>query len=40
LAFAGFLPANDAFQVKRIEDAGGIVLAKSNMAEWAFSPYG
>ncbi|MBI3210654.1 MAG: amidase [Candidatus Solibacter usitatus] len=39
LAFAGFLPANDAFQVKRIEDAGGIVLAKSNMAEWAFSPY-
>ncbi len=29
----------DAFQVKRIKDAGAIVLAKSNMAEFAFSPY-
>ena len=28
----------DAFQVKRIKDAGAIVLAKSNMAEWAFTP--
>jgi len=39
LAFAGFLPDKDAFQVKRIKDAGALVLAKSNMAEWAFSPY-
>ena len=39
LALAGFLPAKDAFQVKRVKAAGGIVLAKSNMAEWAFSPY-
>jgi Asp-tRNA(Asn)/Glu-tRNA(Gln) amidotransferase A subunit family amidase len=39
LAFAGYLPAKDAFQVKRIKEAGAIVLAKSNMAEWAFSPY-
>ena len=39
LALAGFLPAKDAFQVKRIKDAGALVLAKSNMAEWAFSPY-
>jgi Asp-tRNA(Asn)/Glu-tRNA(Gln) amidotransferase A subunit family amidase len=39
LAFAGFLPDRDAFQVKRIRDAGALVLAKSNMAEWAFSPY-
>jgi len=39
LALAGFLPEQDAFQVKRIQDAGAIVLAKSNMAEWAFSPY-
>jgi amidase len=38
-ALAGFLPDKDAFQVKRIKDAGAIVLAKSNMAEWAFSPY-
>ena len=39
LALKGFDPARDAFQVKRIKDAGAIVLAKSNMAEWAFSPY-
>jgi amidase len=39
LAFAGFLPVKDAFQVKRVKDAGALVLAKSNMAEWAFSPY-
>jgi amidase len=38
-ALEGFVSANDAFQVKRIKDAGAIVLAKSNMAEWAFSPY-
>ena len=39
LALAGFLPDKDAFQVKRVKDAGALVLAKSNMAEWAFSPY-
>lgn len=39
LAFQGYLPAKDAFQVKRIREAGAIVLAKSNMAEWAFTPY-
>jgi Asp-tRNA(Asn)/Glu-tRNA(Gln) amidotransferase A subunit family amidase len=39
LALKDFDPARDAFQVKRIKQAGGIVLAKSNMAEWAFSPY-
>jgi amidase len=39
LALAGYLPDKDAFQVKRVEDAGALVLAKSNMAEWAFSPY-
>ena len=39
LAFAGFLPDKDAFQVKRVKAAGALVLAKSNMAEWAFSPY-
>ncbi len=39
LALAGFLPAKDAFEVKRVKEAGAIVLAKSNMAEWAFSPY-
>jgi Asp-tRNA(Asn)/Glu-tRNA(Gln) amidotransferase A subunit family amidase len=39
LAFAGYLPEKDAFLVRRIKEAGAIVLAKSNMAEWAFSPY-
>jgi Asp-tRNA(Asn)/Glu-tRNA(Gln) amidotransferase A subunit family amidase len=39
LALKGFVPDTDAFQVRRIKDAGAIVLAKSNMAEWAFSPY-
>ena len=39
LALEGFVSSKDAFQVKRIKDAGAIVLAKSNMAEWAFTPY-
>ena len=39
LALKDFDPQRDAFQVKKIKDAGAIVLAKSNMAEWAFSPY-
>lgn len=39
LAFAGYVPEKDAFQVRRIREAGAIVLAKSSMAEWAFSPY-
>src|SRR5215831_19341064 len=34
LAFAGYLAEKDAFQVQRIKQAGAIVLAKSNMAEW------
>lgn len=38
LALAGFVSNKDAFQVKKIKDAGAIVLAKSNMAEWAFTP--
>ncbi|HEY6969373.1 MAG TPA: amidase family protein, partial [Candidatus Angelobacter sp.] len=39
LAMKGFVPKEDAFMVKKIREAGAIVLAKSNMAEWAFSPY-
>ena len=39
LSMKGFVSSKDAFLVKRIKDAGAIVLAKSNMAEWAFSPY-
>jgi Asp-tRNA(Asn)/Glu-tRNA(Gln) amidotransferase A subunit family amidase len=32
-------PPDDAFQVRKLREAGAIVLAKSNMAEFAFSPY-
>lgn len=39
LALEGFVSNKDAFLVKRVKQAGAIVLAKSNMAEWAFSPY-
>jgi Asp-tRNA(Asn)/Glu-tRNA(Gln) amidotransferase A subunit family amidase len=39
LALKDSIPPDDAFQVRRIREAGAIVLAKSNMAEWAFSPY-
>ncbi|MCI0487440.1 MAG: amidase [Blastocatellia bacterium] len=39
LALKGSIPPDDAYQVKKIREAGAIVLAKSNMAEWAFSPY-
>ncbi len=31
-------PPDDAFMVRRIREAGAIVIAKTNMAEWAFSP--
>jgi hypothetical protein len=33
LTLAGFLPNNDAFHVRRVKEAGALVLAKSNMAE-------
>jgi len=39
LSLQGFISNKDAFQVRKIKEAGAIVLAKSNMAEFAFSPY-
>ena len=39
LALKGWIPRQDATMVARIRAAGAIVLAKSNMAEWAFTPY-
>jgi len=35
----GFVAQRDAFIVRRMREAGAIILAKSNMAEFAFSPY-
>ena len=39
LALRGWTPRTDATMVRQLKDAGAIVLAKSNMAELAFSPY-
>ncbi len=39
VAMRGARPPEDAFMVKRLRAAQAIVIAKSNMAEWAFSPY-
>lgn len=38
-SLADALPVDDAFMVRRLREAGAIILAKSNMAEFAFSPY-
>lgn len=37
LSLAGSIPPDDAFQVQKLRDAGAIILAKSNLAEFAFS---
>lgn len=38
LALENYYPDEDAFIIKKLKKAGAIILAKSNMAEWAFSP--
>jgi len=38
LSLKGMMTGKDAFVVKRMRDAGAVMLAKSNMAEFAFSP--
>ncbi|HLI76165.1 MAG TPA: amidase family protein [Acidobacteriaceae bacterium] len=38
LAMKGVVPTTDAFMVRKLREAGAVVLFKSNMAEWAFSP--
>jgi amidase len=39
LALKNFIPEEDAFIIKKLKEAGAIVIAKSNMAEWAFTPW-
>jgi amidase len=39
LALAGWLPPRDATMVARVRAAGAVILAKANLAEWAFTPY-
>lgn len=39
LAMKHFVPEHDATMVAKLRAAGAIILAKTNMAEWAFSPY-
>lgn len=38
VALKDSVPPDDAFMVRKLREAGAIVLAKTNMAEWAFSP--
>lgn len=38
LSLKGMMTGADAFVVKRLRDAGALMIAKSNMAEFAFSP--
>jgi Asp-tRNA(Asn)/Glu-tRNA(Gln) amidotransferase A subunit family amidase len=39
IALKGSLPPDDAFMVKKLREQDAIIIAKSNMGEWAFSPY-
>ena len=38
-AMAGYEPEEDAFLVRHLREAGAVVLAKSNMGEWALIPF-
>lgn len=38
LALQNFIPEENAFVIDKLVETGAIILAKSNMAEWAFSP--
>ena len=38
IALKNSVPPDDAFMVRKLREAGAIIIAKTNMAEWAFSP--
>ncbi len=38
MSLVGHLPPDDAFMVRKLRDADAIIIAKTNMAEWAFTP--
>ena len=38
ISLQNFAPDTDAFIIEKLVKAGAIIIAKSNMAEWAFSP--
>jgi len=38
IALIESLPPDDAFMVRRIREEDAVIIAKTNMAEWAFSP--
>ena len=39
IALSGSIPPDDAYMVQKLRQADAIIIAKSNMGEWAFSPY-
>lgn len=39
IALSGSIPPDDAYMVKKLRQADAIIIARSNMGEWAFSPY-
>jgi len=39
LSLVNSMPPDDAFQVRKLRAAGALIIAKSNMYEFAFSPY-